>query len=282
MPPTSTNIYPTLRYRDAPAAIAWLCDAFGFHKVMVVPGEQGTVAHAELSLGDGVIMLGSFRAGDAEPSGSLPMGAEDHGLCIFVDDPDAHYARAKAAGADITLEIENTDYGSRGYSVRDLEGHLWTFGTYRPELERAHPHPPRVTAYLCAKGASDAIEFYKKAFGAKEQYRMANADGAIGHATLSIGDTTLYISDEAPQFGVFSPKSLKGNSCSFVLAVDDVDAAWGRAIGAGATVERPITDAPYGRGGWVVDPFGHRWNLMAENPGFKPEVRVDDVPGFAP
>jgi uncharacterized glyoxalase superfamily protein PhnB len=271
MPPTSTNIYPTLRYRDAQAAIDWLCDAFGFQKVMVVPGESGTIAHAELSLGDGVIMVGSFRTGDAKPSGTLPMGAEDHGICIFVDDPDVHYARAQAAGADIAREIANTDYGSRGYSARDLEGHMWTFGTYRPEPEHAHPHPPRVTAYLCAKGASDAIEFYKKAFGAKEHFRMANADGTLGHATISIGDTTLYISDEAPQLGVLSPSTLKGNSCSYVIDVDDVDAAWGRAIGAGARVERPITTAPHGRGGWVMDPFGHRWNLMTENPDFKPE-----------
>jgi uncharacterized glyoxalase superfamily protein PhnB len=271
MPPTTANIYPTLRYRDAPAAIDWLCHAFGFNKVMVVPDESGGIAHAELSLGDGVIMLGSFRGDDARPSGALPMGAEDHGICIYVDDPDAHYARAKVAGADVAREIANTDYGSREYSARDPEGHLWSFGTYRPEPEHVHPHPPRVTAYLCAQGAADAIDFYKRAFGAKEQYRLTDEAGRIGHATISIGDTTLYISDEAPQLGVFSPATLKGNSCSFVLAVDDVDAAWGRAIGAGAKVERPITVAPYGRGGWLLDPFGHRWNLMTENPDFKPE-----------
>ena len=128
-----------------------------------------------------------------------------------------------------------------------------------------------VTPYLCAKGAAAAIAFYEAAFGATERYRLPNADGTLGHAELTIGDTTIYLSDEAPSLGVFSPATLKGNSCSFVVDVDDADAAFARAVAAGATVERPVTDAPYGRGGWVVDPFGHRWSLQTPNPNFKPE-----------
>ena len=99
-----------------------------------------------------------------------------------------------------------------------------------------------VTTYLCAKGASDAIEFYKKAFGAEELYRISNADGRVGHAEIVIGDTTLYLSDEWAEMKVLSPETLGGNSVSMVVDVDDVDAAWGRAIGAGAKVERPISD----------------------------------------
>lgn len=128
-----------------------------------------------------------------------------------------------------------------------------------------------VTAYLCAKGASDAIDFYERAFGAKERYRLPNPDGTLGHAEIEIGDTVLYLSDEAPALGVFSPSTLKGNSTSFVLDVPDCDAAFQRAVDAGATVERPMTDQPYGRSGWVVDPFGHRWSIMTGNPDFKPE-----------
>ena len=128
-----------------------------------------------------------------------------------------------------------------------------------------------VTPYLCAKGAADAINFYGAAFGATEKYRLANADGTIGHAEIAIGDTAIYLSDEAPNLGVLSPLTLKGNSCSFVIEVDDADAAVERAVTAGARIERPVTDAPYGRGGWVVDPYGHRWNLETPNPEFKPE-----------
>jgi PhnB protein len=127
-----------------------------------------------------------------------------------------------------------------------------------------------VTAYLCADRAADAIEFYKKAFGADERYRMADDEGRIGHAEIAIGDTVLYLSDEWADYHVVSPNKLPGHSVSFVLEVADVDAAWGRALGAGAVIERPITEAPYGRGGWVVDPFGHRWNLMTANPDFDP------------
>lgn len=133
------------------------------------------------------------------------------------------------------------------------------------------PVAKHVTTYLCADGAAKAIDFYTKAFDAKERYRLDNGDGRLGHAEIVIGDTTLFLSDEWAEHNVLSPRTLKGNSVSFVIDVDDVDAAFQRAVDAGATVERPITEAPYGRGGWLVDPFGHRWNLMTPNPNFKPE-----------
>jgi PhnB protein len=128
-----------------------------------------------------------------------------------------------------------------------------------------------VTAYLCANGAAEAIEFYKKAFGAEEKFRLVGDDGRVGHAEIVIEGTVLFLADEYAEYNVLSPNSLKGSSVSFVVSVADVDAAWGRAIGAGARVERPIVDSPHGRGGWLIDPFGHRWNLMAPNPDYKPE-----------
>ena len=128
-----------------------------------------------------------------------------------------------------------------------------------------------VTAYLCTKGAADAIEFYKRAFGAEELYRLPGPDGSLGHAEIRIGETTLMLSDEAPQLGVFSPTTRGGATSAFVLDVPDCDAAWKRALDAGATVERPLTDNPYGRGGWILDPFGHRWSIMTSNPNFDPK-----------
>jgi PhnB protein len=128
----------------------------------------------------------------------------------------------------------------------------------------------QVTTYFCARGASEAIEFYKRAFDAEERSRLPRPDGTLGHAEIQIGATTLMLSDEAPDLGVFSPATLKGNSVSFVLAVADADAAFERAVSAGARVERPLRDEPYGRVGWVVDPFGHRWALEAPNPDVDP------------
>ena len=125
------TIYPFLRYDDAPAALDWLEQAFGFSKTMEVPGPNGTISHAQMSFGTGVIMLGSSRGGTAaqEPDDAL---AARHGIYVAVDDADAHCERAKAAGAVITRELEDTDYGSREYSARDPEGYHWSFGTYRP------------------------------------------------------------------------------------------------------------------------------------------------------
>ena len=131
----STTVIPVLRYRNAPAAIDWLCRTFGFERQLVVPGDGGTVAHAQLRLGDGMIMLASVV--DSE-FGRLMKQPDEIGGCetetvyVVVPDADAIYARAKSAGAKIVLDIKDEDYGGRGFSCRDLEGHLWSFGTYDP------------------------------------------------------------------------------------------------------------------------------------------------------
>jgi uncharacterized glyoxalase superfamily protein PhnB len=127
------RIIPALRYRDAAAAIDWLCNAFGFSKHMVVAGEGGRIAHAQLTLGNGMVMLGDvdteYGRLVAAPEKGQPV---TQGIYVVVDDADAHYARAKAAGAEIVIDIKNEDYGGRDYTCRDLEGHVWTFGTYDP------------------------------------------------------------------------------------------------------------------------------------------------------
>lgn len=128
-----------------------------------------------------------------------------------------------------------------------------------------------VTPYLCAKDAAAALDFYIAAFGATERYRYVDEAGRIGHAEFDIGDSLLYLSDEWAEYGVLSPATLGGNSVSLSLSIDDAEAAFARAVDAGARVERPLKDEPYGRGGWVIDPFGHRWHIHTPNPDFKPE-----------
>ncbi|HEY7687993.1 MAG TPA: VOC family protein [Dongiaceae bacterium] len=123
-----SNIFPALKYRDGPAALKWLAAAFGFREQVCYPAPDGTIAHAQMTLGTGMIMLGS--AGKPDPAN--PWSSERQGIYVCVDDVDAHYARAKAKGAEIVRELADTDYGSREYSARDPDGHLWSFGTYRP------------------------------------------------------------------------------------------------------------------------------------------------------
>ena len=124
-PPT---VFPVMKYQDAPAALGWLEAAFGLRRGMVVPGDGNAVAHAEMTIGAGGVMLGSLR----EPQPGDPWAVERQGVYVVVEDVDAHYATACAVGADIVEAINDTDYGSRQYSARDPEGHLWCFGTYRP------------------------------------------------------------------------------------------------------------------------------------------------------
>ncbi len=114
------SIFPTMRFTDADAALEWLYRAFGFTERAAHRDEDGTIHHAEMALGNGMIMFGQ-----GDPASQT--------IYVAVDDADAQYAQAKAAGAEITREIEDTPYGSREYSARDLDGHTWSFGTYRPE-----------------------------------------------------------------------------------------------------------------------------------------------------
>jgi len=125
------TLYPTLRYTDAPAAIDWLERAFGFERLAVHAGPDNTVAHAELRYGSGVIMLGSSRP-DSFGRSPRELGGVTGGIYVAVQDPDAHYRRAREAGAEIIRELNDTDYGSREYSAKDPEGYIWSFGTYQP------------------------------------------------------------------------------------------------------------------------------------------------------
>lgn len=137
---TASTIIPCLRYQDAPAAIEWLCAAFGFQKNAVY-ADGDIVHHAQLTFGNGMVMLGS--ADNASEWGRQIAQPVDIGLretqspCVIVTDADAHYARAKAAGAVIVMDIADQPYGGRGYSCRDPEGHLWWFGSYDPWKDAA-------------------------------------------------------------------------------------------------------------------------------------------------
>jgi PhnB protein len=119
------------------------------------------------------------------------------------------------------------------------------------------------TPYLIVRGAAKAIDFYKKAFGAKETMRMPGPDGKIGHADVAIGAGHIMLADESPEMGYKSPQTVGGSSVSIVLYVENVDEVVRRATGAGAKLDRPVEDQFYGdRAGTVTDPFGHIWHVM--------------------
>ena len=128
----ATRIFPFLRYQDAPAAFEWLATAFGFEKQMIVPGPKGTIAHAQLKYGGGIVMIGTAQDDEMGLKSPVEAGGATQGIYVHVDDVEAHHDRALAAGAEIVVALENTPYGSREYVVRDPEGHLWSFGSYSP------------------------------------------------------------------------------------------------------------------------------------------------------
>jgi len=131
----TATIIPTLRYREATAAIEWLCRAFGFTKHLVVPGDAGTIAHAQITYGNGMIMLGSARDdefGKLQRTPAQVGGIGTQSPYIIVPDADTHLARAVAAGAKVVIPIRDESYGGRGYSCLDPEGHLLNFGNFDP------------------------------------------------------------------------------------------------------------------------------------------------------
>jgi uncharacterized glyoxalase superfamily protein PhnB len=133
-----SSVIPCIRYRDAPAAIDWLCRAFGFEKHAVYANPDGTIAHAQLTFGNGMVMLSSVME---TPYGKLLKQPDETGgsvtqsPCLIASDADAIYSTAKAAGAKMVFDIEDKDYGGRAFTCADPEGHLWNVGSYDPWAE---------------------------------------------------------------------------------------------------------------------------------------------------
>jgi PhnB protein len=130
--------------------------------------------------------------------------------------------------------------------------------TTKPIPEGYHSATP----YLIVKGAAEAIDFYKRAFGATESFRMADPSGGIAHAEIKIGDSIIMLADEHPNMGYRGPRSLGGSAVSIMLYVADVDGTFDRSLQAGAKSQRPVANQFYGdRSGTLEDPFGHIWTI---------------------
>jgi uncharacterized glyoxalase superfamily protein PhnB len=183
--PTGASVIPTVRYRDVPRAIAWLCNALGFEEHRVVTDKTGAVRFAQLTFGSGMVMVApvqesAFGRLMVQPS---EIGGVETQICyLFVEDANAHHARAKAAGAEIVLDMEDEVDGGRGYSCRDPEGHLWNFGTYDPwqsagprSSGRPIPAKGRAVAALLSITLIAAVAF-----------TYEPAQNAVGEAALTV------------------------------------------------------------------------------------------------
>ena len=140
---------------------------------------------------------------------------------------------------------------------------------------------PRVTAYLAIDGAGDAIDFYKKIFGAQERVRMPGPDGRIGHAEIGIGDSVIMMADTFPEMGHVDPKKLGGTPVTLTVYVEDADKTMKEALAAGAKETQPVEDKFYGdRAGQFEDPWGHRWDIMTHVEDVSPEEMQKRVEQF--
>lgn len=131
--------------------------------------------------------------------------------------------------------------------------------------EGNHPRGRTVSAYFTVKDAAAALDFYARAFGAEELFRLTDPTGKVGHAEIRIGHTVMMLADEHPDFGALSPPTIGGSPVSFHIVANDADSAVDRAVEAGATLLRPLQNEFYGmRSGMVADPFGYKWFIAHE------------------
>lgn len=262
------TIQPYLHLRGADWMITFLQEAFGADAQGVAKSPEGKVLHATIQIGDWTLEV------DDAHDHALPMPGHFH---LHVPDADALYARAMAAGAASLEAPSDKPYGRSG-GVRDPFGNSWFITTFPAPVAPKQSQPqanqqsgvgsPKsageragITASprLAFKDAAKAIEFYKRALGARETFRFEEG-GRVPHAELQIGNSTIDVADEWPEGGRFSAETWGHSPVSFSVEVDDVDAFVERAVEAGMTVIRPIRDQFYGhREGTLADPFGYNW-----------------------
>ena len=239
------SVIPYLAVTEVGKVIEFLKAAFGATENHRMAQPNGTIMHAEVKIGDSMLMIGGGEAWRGTPK---PMT-----LHLYVRDADATYRRALEAGATSIEEPGDKPYGDREAGVKDFGGNTWYVGTHKA-TGHAPPGMRSLTPYMLPQSVAELIAFLTKALGAEEKACHAAPDGRILHAAVRIGDSMLEMG-EAP--GPYQPQPTL-----FYLYVDDVDAAYQRAVQAGATSLSEPADMPYGdRVAAVTDPFGNKWYL---------------------
>ena len=264
--PTDT-VLPHIEYRSLKEAVVWLSKAFGF----VEHYRYGNpVSGAQMSAGNAWIMVRQARREDATPK---ELGFGTHSLTVFIEDIEAHFQRAKSAGATIVEDLHETEYGELQYGAEDVDGHHWLFSRHArdvsPEqwgatISLAAVLPPQISPMLAVSEADAAIEFYKAAFGAMLLWHL---DGAV--AGLSINGAKFFLAQESPPHGTRGPASAGFTTVRIELFVEDPVSVHMRALDAGATEHSPVEEHTHVTSGprpitrmlqgAVLDPFGHMW-----------------------
>jgi len=290
-PRISSAVY----YNDAAKAIDWLCRAFGFEVRLKIEGDGGRIVHSELVYGGGLIFVAEAEDRDKPDNlGHAPAkvgGSNTQNMFIYVDDIEAHCARARAAGATICAELAVSDYGEeywadRGYECIDAGGHHWWFAQrlsngagYAPKLDSHDVGPtlppkgwPRISSSLYYENASAAIDWLCRAFGFEIQLKVEGEGGRIEHAELVFGGGLVMPGEQSRNPDKWphrkAPSSIAGaNTQRLMIFVDDVDAACERARAAGAAITSEPKVSDYGEDYWtdrscgVRDIGGHGWWL---------------------
>lgn len=297
------TITPIVYVSDVNAAVDYYGKAFGAQPVLSLPGPDGKPVHAEVRLGDSLLMI---EPGMAEHGVKTPQdlgGETPASLVYYVADADSVFKAAVDAGAQAAMPLEDMFWGDRYGMIVDPFGHRWGIATHKEDLTdeqvmaRAKavfeggggaptPGTP-ATSYkpdgyhslnvaFTVNNASEAIEFYKSALGASERSRMPMPDGRLMHAEVQIGDSVLMLSDEFQEMGSKSARTLGGSPVAVMIYVPDADAAHARASGAGASSTMPPTDMFWGdRFGQVMDPFGYRWGIATHKEDVPPDEMAE-------
>jgi PhnB protein len=245
------SITPYLQVKGAQRLIEFLKEAFGAEEIFRVPrGDQ--IAHAQLKIENSMIEVAD-ASGKYEPNRTA--------IWLFVADSDAVYARALKAGATSLGEPTDQDYGDREASVEDPFGNHWYIATHREDAEPLPEGMHTITPYLHPRGAPKVIDFLRRAFGAEEVFRAQDPAGTVHHAKLRIGDSIIAMGEAHGTYQPMPP--------ALHLYVSDTDAAYKRALEAGAmSIDQPV-DQDYGdRYAGVKDPFGNVWYIATHLPGF--------------
>jgi len=248
VPKGYTTLTTYLVVQDADGLIQFMTKAFGAEETFRSgPGSEGGL-HAEVKIGDSMLMVGGGGAGMKWRG--TPMPSAFH---MYVPDCDATYARALEAGAISMTKPADQEYGERSANVKDPAGNFWYIATYKGASYKWEG-APTLQPYLHPLRAEPVLKFMRSAFGATELGRYTSPDGVIHHTTVKIGNAYMEMGEAT---GPYQPMPTM-----FYLYVEDCDALYKRALAAGATSISAPQDHPYGdRSGGVIDPFGNKWYI---------------------
>ena len=301
------SLTPQLAVPDVAVAVDYYGKAFAAEQVMMLPGPDGKPFHAEVKIGDSLVMID--LANDQGVPSPAKLGGTPVTLMLYVDDADATFTTAVAAGGEVEVEVEEMFWGDRFGQLTDPFGHRWAVATHiedltdeqikqRSELLAAaakkkkkkrkvpvwkevvgtpatSPRPAdyhSVTMSLVLDDAAKAIEYYKAAFGATERGRIPGPGGKLSHAEVKIGDTVLMMSDEFPEQGGKSAKTLGGSPVMIHHYVDDVTAVFPKAVAAGGKSVLAVQDMFWGdKYGALIDPTMIPWGLATHVEDVSPQ-----------